>query len=83
MEIIVDDLLLTALESYKDICTCSKCIEDIKAVVLNNMKPLYTVTDEGESYTKLRELNIQFRASVTREIVKAIEVVSKNPKHGK
>ncbi|MBF8983656.1 late competence development ComFB family protein [Lutibacter sp. B2] len=82
METIVDSLLNTVLKSYEDICTCSKCKKDIKAVVLNNVEPLYIVTGEGASYVKLRELNIQFKVSITREIVKAIEVVSKNPKHG-
>lgn len=82
MEEAVDHLLPIVLKDYDNICKCEKCIEDIKAMTLNRMKPLYSVTDKGSMYLKLgEELEIQFKTDIMMQIVKCIEIVSKNPKH--
>ena len=81
MELIVDNLLPTILNEYKDICRCPRCIEDIKAITLNQLKPLYVVTEKGNIYAKLNELQMQFKADLTKEIIQAINIVSNNPRH--
>jgi len=81
MEIIVDNIINSVLVQYKDICKCEKCIEDIKAIALNNLKPLYVVTEKGNVYARLHELEIQFRTDVIKEIMAAIDIVSKNVQH--
>jgi competence protein ComFB len=81
MEIIVDQLLPDILNNYDGVCKCEECVNDIKAIALNNLKPLYMVTDEGNIFLKLNELQFQFITDVTSQIVKAIEIVSKNPRH--
>lgn len=83
MEDIVDVILPSVLGNYEDVCKCSKCMEDIKAITLNKLQPHYVATETGLVYTKINELVIQFRADVIKEVVKAIEVVSKSPKHKK
>jgi competence protein ComFB len=81
MEDIVDGLMPIALSEQKSVCICSNCIEDIRAKALNGLKPLYIVTEKGVMYAKLNELKTQFRADVIGEIVKAIQIVSNNPRH--
>lgn len=81
MEIFVENLLPNLLTDCKDICTCPRCIEDIKALALNSLKPLYVVTEKGSIYVKLNELESQFRADVIKELLRAVEVVSKNTHH--
>lgn len=81
MEHIVEDTLPLLIDKYPDICKCEKCIDDIKAIALNNLKPLYVVTEKGTIYSKVKELGFQFRTDVISELTQAIEVVSKNPKH--
>lgn len=81
MEDIVDLLLPSIIEDYKDLCSCSECIEDIKAITLNHLRPYYVATEKGEVYTKVNELVIQFRTDVVKEAVMAIEIVCKNPRH--
>ena len=81
MEQIVDETLPTVIDKYTDICKCEKCIDDIKAITLNNLKPLYIVTEEGAIYSKLKELEQQFKTDIISELIKAIELVSKRPKH--
>jgi len=83
MEDIVDLKLPDILAKYTDICKCSKCIEDIKALALNKLPPHYVVTSQGLLYTKTNELVNQFDTDVITEIVIAIETVSKSPRHEK
>lgn len=83
MEIVLDEALPTVLEKYNNICTCERCIEDIKAIALNKFMPLYVVTEKGTVYSKINQLNVQFAADVISEITQAIEIVSKNPRHNK
>ncbi|WP_243652112.1 late competence development ComFB family protein [Clostridium tyrobutyricum] len=81
MEDIVDELMPGVVEKYDDICKCPKCLNDIKAIVLNNLSPKYISTERGMLYTKLNELSRQFNTNIVKEIVLAINIVSKNPSH--
>ncbi|OPJ56267.1 late competence development ComFB family protein [Alkalithermobacter paradoxus] len=82
METVVDYLLPNVLQKYSNICTCEKCIEDIKAIALNNLQPIYIVSQEGHAYAKLNEMSSQFKATAIQKIVEAVEIVIKNVKHG-
>jgi len=78
----VDNLLDTVLSKYDNTCKCEKCKLDIKAYVLNSITPRYVVSDKGEIYTRaLNEINKQEVINITEAIMKAIEIVSNNPKH--
>lgn len=82
MEDIVDNALPSILKKYPKACTCKKCIIDMKAIALNNLKPQYAATENGEVYVKAaNELDLQFKSDITRELFQAIEIVSKNPRH--
>lgn len=79
MEVIVNNLLPSLLEDYSRVCTCKICTDDIKALALNNLKPLYFVSEKRSPYVKLNELEIQFRTDVIKELTKAIEIVTRHP----
>jgi len=64
-----------------NICKCEKCRLDIIAIALNELPTKYVVSEIGELYTKLNELEVQFEIDVETAIVKAAVLVSKNPKH--
>jgi len=64
-------------------CKCQACLMDIAAYALNRLPSKYIVTREGEVYSRLLELEQQFETDVIIAIMKAIEVVSKNPRHVK
>ena len=80
-EVIVDNLLATILNEYNNICKCQKCIDDIKAITLNNVKPFYVSTETGFTYAKINELQPQFKTTIISEIAKSIEIVFTNPRH--
>lgn len=69
------------LLKFMNICQCEKCRLDIIAIALNELPTKYVVSEKGELYTKLNELEQQFEIDVETAIVKAAVLVSKNPKH--
>lgn len=71
-----DDIL-----KLMNICKCEKCRLDIMALALNELPAKYVVTDKGELFTKVRELEQQFEVDVETAIIKAAVFVGKNPKH--
>jgi competence protein ComFB len=83
MEDVVDSILPHLLEQYPGLCTCELCIEDIKAIALNKLKPAYFVTHEGLLFSKIDEMTTQHKADLTSELTRAIDIVSKNPRHPK
>ncbi|MDV3426930.1 MAG: late competence development ComFB family protein [Bacillota bacterium] len=80
-EIMIDHLMEAVLKNYNDICKCDKCLMDIKAIALNNLPPRYVVSDKGELYKKVEELDTQIQVDVIRAITKAIEQVRNNKRH--
>lgn len=64
-----------------NICKCEKCRLDIMALALNSLPAKYVVSDKGELFTKVRELEQQFDVDVDTAIIKAAVFVNKNPKH--
>lgn len=81
MESVVERLMPTVLEGYTEICKCERCKDDIRAIALNGLKPIYVATNKGEVYSRVNELQAQFTTDAIRELTKAIEIVSKNPNH--
>ena len=81
MEIVLEHMLPGVLLQYPEQCKCEKCIDDIKAIALNKLKPLYMVTEKGNVFLRLNELELQFKTDILRELIQAISLVSKNQKH--
>ncbi|EDS78641.1 late competence development ComFB family protein [Clostridium massiliodielmoense] len=78
----VDKLLIKVLAKYENICKCEQCKRDIKAYALNYIAPKYITSEKGEIYARaLNEINKQETINIINAIMRAIEVVSKNPKH--
>ncbi|OHW61836.1 late competence development protein ComFB [Andreesenia angusta] len=81
METLVDELMVNVLRDYD----CPYKEEerfkmDIKAIALNNLPTMYYVSHRGEAYNKVKMLEPQFKLSIIQEIVKAVEIVRKNPR---
>ena len=81
MEYTVKKNLDRALKKYNDICKCERCQLDIMAIALNNLKPKYIVSQKGELYSKVEEMDPQYDVDIIRELTRAINVVSKSPHH--
>lgn len=81
MEISTEEVLKDLLKSHELKCSCERCIEDIKAIALNNLKPMYVVTEKGMLYSKIEDMNIQSKADVISALMMAIEKVEEKPNH--
>lgn len=80
MEGLVEDLFIKLANDW-DWCKCDVCHADIVANALNNLQPRYFVTHEGELYTKLESFGTQYHADITAALIRAVEIVKKNPQH--
>ena len=81
---IMEDLAEDTLDSMvgqMDFCNCSQCRADIIALALNHLPPQYAVTSPGASISKLINLQAQHQADIQKELLKAILIVSKHPRH--
>jgi len=83
MEDMVDLVLprLLVEDAYKNKCTCEQCINDIKAIALNNLRPRYVATETGSVLSKANMFTVQSDTDVTKALVEAIEKVNRLPRH--
>jgi len=77
------DLRLSELMKKSGMCTCERCRNDVRTLVLNRLPPKYVATPVGEAMTQFELLTTQMQAVVVSEIVSAIEKVHRNPHHSK
>ncbi len=77
----VNETIDSVLSVY-DVCKCEMCRMDIIALALNHLPPRYVVRTTGAALTRFTLSREQERAEVITAIVRAIELVSKNPRHG-
>lgn len=80
-EVLVDQYLKELLDEdpkYKDVCRCEQCVDDMKAMALNRLKPFYVTGQRGEVYGEYRNQVLQNKTDLILEIVKAVEFVSKH-----
>jgi competence protein ComFB len=82
MEDIVKRNMDEQYEIRQDICKCGLCRLDVYALAINHLPPQYVVSDRGHIFTKLKEMEDQFNADVTREVLKAIDFINTHKRHG-
>ncbi|WP_101697955.1 late competence development ComFB family protein [Clostridium minihomine] len=62
-------------------CKCEKCRMDIASYALNRIPPKYVATYEGEVYSKLDTLSLQYETDLLNALYHAARVVAQNPRH--
>ncbi|MCG3175790.1 MAG: hypothetical protein MOGMAGMI_00723 [Candidatus Omnitrophica bacterium] len=80
MEELTGDLLQTLLPEYKHKKFSTGALEDIKALALNRLWPMYTTTSEGKDYLKRVVEQDKVEKDVVRELRAAIDIVLSNPR---
>ncbi len=81
MEGIVNNKILEVIKD-KDCCKCEMCLDDMRALALNNLPSKYVSTDKGELFSKLaamkdQQVTIDLNVAVTA----AVESVAAHPRH--
>ncbi len=81
----MEDLVLKKMDDvlakYPDCCKCDHCRTDIAALALNNLPPKYISSHKGSIYARLDEMMVENATAIIEEIAKAIEIVSRHPRH--
>ena len=67
--------------SDADVCQCDNCQLDVKAIMLNNLKPKYVVTDKGALFAQMDDFDPQNRIDFMTVMTQAADVVRNNPRH--
>lgn len=81
MEKLVEDAIEECFKTMPQICQCDQCRNDIAALALNQLKPAYVSTAEGEVYSRLGELDCQRRCNLIFAVHSAIQKVASSPRH--
>jgi competence protein ComFB len=81
-EELVIELMEIVFDEDQTLCRCPVCIEDIYALALNQLKPLYVQITFKEKASKNTELTKRIDMAHVEKIVRAaVGKVSKNPYH--
>ena len=80
MEELVDNRLDEYMRS-ESVCRCERCRADVMALALNNLRPKYIVSVNGEVYSRYDAMKAQLQADVVMTIMNAIAVINKCPRH--
>jgi len=64
-----------------DICQCEGCRLDVMAIMMNNLKSKYVVTDTGALYAQMDDFDPQNRIDFMTEMMQAIQMVKQRPRH--
>lgn len=72
---------LKTIMKKQGVCTCENCQNDVVAYALNHLPPKYVSTYEGDVYSRAEAFTQQFEVDIQMAIIKAIQVVSLNPRH--
>ena len=83
MEDVVMQQLDTIISSNKDVCGCEQCRHDIAAMALTILPARYVVTPKGETYTRIKAMELQFTVNIISAITEGIIIVKSHPHHGK
>ena len=78
---LLDSVLDQHKKTFPNICCCTRCREDVMAIALNNLPPHYVVTETGKVLKQVSFERLGGKAQVITQILRALEIVSKNPRH--
>lgn len=81
MEDIVAEEVTGILKNEKNMCKCSRCVNDICAIALNAIPPHYVTSEVGQLYDRAGLLDITKLSELTKNIFNAIDQVKSKPAH--
>ena len=80
METLVDMMALEYMEKFK-ICTCDRCLADVKALALTKLAGKYVVVDKEAVQPMINFYEKKYRSDIIVELTKACITIDENPHH--
>ena len=63
------------------LCSCERCMEDVKALTLNNLPSKYVVVEPGDRIPRLTVYEGRFSSDITAQMLQASRMVMAHPHH--
>ena len=80
MEILTDNILDEILADEKTNRLSKEAVQDVKALALNRLWPMYLTTDTGKDFIKKVIIEDKIEQDVIRELRAALDIVRQNPR---
>lgn len=80
MQVLVEEKAPKYIKMF-GLCDCTRCLEDVKALTLNNLPPKYVVIDQNDRVPKLTFYEGKYSSDITAQLLKACQKVSERPHH--
>jgi len=64
-----------------DVCHCETCRLDVMAIMMNNLKPMYVVTDKGALFAQLDDFDPQYKIDFMTIMSQAAATVKNSSRH--
>ena len=65
------------------LCTCERCMEDVKAYTLNHLPSKYVVMEPGDRIPRLTVYEGRFASDITSQLLQACKIIMSHPHHGR
>lgn len=82
MQVLVEEKAPKYVEMF-GLCTCKRCMEDVKAITLNHLPPKYVVLEPGDRVPRLTVYEGKFSSDITAQLLQACRLVMERPHHSR
>lgn len=82
MQVLVEEKAPKYVQMF-GLCSCERCMEDVKAITLNHLPPKYVVLERGDMVPRLTVYENKFSSDITAQLLQACKLVMERPHHGR
>ena len=82
MQVLVEEKAPKYVKMF-GLCTCDRCMEDVKAYTLNHLPSKYVVLEPGDRIPRLTVYEGRFSSDITAQMLQACKVIMAHPHHGR
>ena len=82
MQVLVEEKAPKYVEMF-GLCTCKRCMEDVKAYTLNHLPPKYVVLEPNDRVPRLTVYEGKFNSDITAQLLQACKLVMERPHHAR
>ena len=80
MQVLVEEKAPKYIKMF-GLCSCDRCLEDVKALTLNSLPPKYVVVERGDMIPRLTVYESKFSSDITSQLLQACKLVMERPHH--
>ena len=82
MQVLVEEKAPKYVKMF-GLCSCERCMEDVKAYTLNHLPPKYVVLEQGDLIPRLTVYEGKLSSDITAQLLQACKVVHATPHHSR